>query len=117
MAVQSRVIAVAKSKSGAIIRLTEKQWMHIIASRPKLEGFQREIMEVIKCPDVIFAPPPRVRPQLHAVKRFKRLRDVGLSENLVVVYRELTSKEGFIITAFPMSDGRKRRVHRLWRRL
>jgi hypothetical protein len=115
--VQGKIIAVALSKGGALIRLTEKQWMHVIASRPQLEDFQREIMEVIERPDVIFAPPPRVRSQLHAVKKFKRLRDLGLGENLVVVYRELTLKEGFIITAFPISDRRKRRMYRLWRRL
>ena len=117
MAVPSKMMAAVKSKSGAQIRLTEKQWKHIIATRPQLEEFQEEILKSVEHPDEVYAPPPRIKPQLHAVKKFKRLRDVGLSENLVVVYRELTPKEGFIITAFPMSDGRKEGAYRLWRKL
>jgi hypothetical protein len=54
---------------------------------------------------------------LHTIKKFKWLANVGLSENIVVVYRELTPEEGFIITAFPKSDRRKRRMHRPWQRL
>jgi hypothetical protein len=117
VAVPSKIIATVKSKSGAQIRLTEKQWKHIIAARPQLEEFQGEILRSVEHPDEVYAPPSRVRPQLHAVKQFKRLRNIGLSENLVVVYRELTPEEGFIITAFPISDGRKKRAYRLWRKL
>lgn len=29
--VQGKIIAVALSKGGALIRLTEKQWMHVIS--------------------------------------------------------------------------------------
>jgi len=117
MVAQSKIMAVVKSKTGAQIRLTEKQWKHIITARPQLEDFQEEILNVIEYPDEVYAPPPRVKPQLHAVKRFKRLTDIGLSENLVVVYRELTPEEGFIITAFSISSRRKRRLYRPWRRL
>lgn len=117
MTIRSRIIAIVKSKSGASMRLTEKQWKHITAARPQLEDFQGEILKAIEHPDEVYAPPPRVRPQLHAIKKFKRLANIGLSENIVVVYRELTPEEGFIITAFPISDRRKRRMYRLWRKL
>jgi len=117
LAVGGRIIAVVRSRSGARVRLTEKQWEHIVAARPELGGFRREVLEAVEHPDEVYEPPPRVRPQLHAVKRFERLADVGLSRNLVVVYRELARQEGFIITAFPISDRRKRRMYRLWRRL
>ena len=112
-----RIIAFVRSRSGARVRLTEKQWEHIVTARPELGGFRREILEVVARPDEIYEPPPRVKPQLHAVKSFERLADVGLSQNLVVVYRELTPQEGFIITVFPISDRRIRRMYRLWRRL
>jgi len=115
--VEGKTIAVVRSRSGALVRLTAKQWEHIVTARPELKDFKREILEVVEHPDEVFEPPPRVKPQLHAVKRFERLADVGLSENLVVVFRELTRQEGFIITAFPISDRRKRRMYRLWRRL
>jgi len=116
MAIQSKIIAIVKSKSGAQIRLTERQWKHIITARPQLEDFQEEILNAIEHPDEVYAPSPRVKPQLHAIRKFKRLTDAGLSENLVVVYRELAPEEGFIITAFPISDRRKRRTYSLWRR-
>ncbi len=115
--VEGKTIAVVRSRSGARVRLTAKQWEHIVTARPELEDFKHEILGVVEHPDEVFEPPPRVKPQLHAVKRFERLADFGLSENLVVVFRELTRQEGFIITAFPISDRRKRRMYRLWRRL
>lgn len=117
MAVEGRIIAVVRSLSGARVRLTVKQWEHIVTARPELGGFRREVLDTVERPDEVFEPALRVKPQLHAVKRFERLADVGLSVNLVVVYRELTQQEGFIITAFPISDRRKRRMYRLWRRL
>ena len=117
MGTLNRTVAIVKSRSGAQIRLTERQWKHIITARPQLEDFQDEILKTIEDPDEVYAPPPRVRPQLHALKKFRLLRNVGLNENLVVVYREISPREGFIITAFPISDIRRRRIHRLWRRL
>jgi len=117
LTVKGNLIAKVKSKSGALIRLTQKQWEHIVTARPKLESFRQEILEAVGQPDEVYEPPPRLKPQLHAVKQFERLLDVGLSPNLVVVYRETTPQEGFIITAFPISDRRKRRMYRLWRRL
>jgi len=117
LSAEGKIIGVVRSRSGARVRLTAKQWEHIVTARPELGGFRREILDVVERPDEVFEPPPKVKPQLHAVKRFERLADVGLSQNLVVVYRELTGQEGFIITAFPISDRRKRRMYRLWRRL
>jgi hypothetical protein len=75
-----------------------------------------EILDAVEQPDEVLEPPQGVKPQLHAVKRFERLSNVGLSQNLVVVYRETSLQEGFIITAFPISDRRKERMYRLWRR-
>ena len=112
----AKILAVVKSKSGALIRLTEKQWEHIVTARPELSDFLKEVSDAVERPDEILEPPQEVKPQLHAVKRFERLSNVGLSQNLVVVYRETTVREGFIITAFPISDRRKERMYRFWRR-
>ena len=114
---EAKILAVVKSKSGALIRLTTKQWEHIVTARPELGDFMKEVLSAVEQPDEVLEPPQRVKPQLHAVKRFRRLSDVGLSQNLVVVYRETTLQEGFIITAFPISDKRKERMYRFWRRL
>lgn len=112
----AKILAVVRSKNGALIRLTLKQWEHIVTARPELGDFMKEVLSAVEQPDEVLEPPQRVKPQLHAVKRFRRLSDVGLSQNLVVVYRETTLLEGFIITAFAISDRRKERMYRLWRR-
>jgi hypothetical protein len=112
-----RILAFAKSESGAVIRLTEKQWEHIVTARPELSDFMKEILLTVEQPDEVLEPLQRDRPQLHAVKKFEKLSRFGLNQNLVVVYRETTVQEGFIITAFPISDKRKSRMYRLWRRL
>ena len=110
-------LATVKSKNGALIRLTEKQWEHITTARPELGNFMKEILSAVEQPDEVLEPPKRIKTQLHAIKRFERLADFELSQNLVVVYRETSLQEGFIITAFPISDRRKRRMYRFWRKL
>lgn len=116
MSSDGKVLATVRSKKGAIIRLTVKQWEHIITARPELVGFMEEVLRTVEEPDDVLEPSHRTRPQLIAVKRFPRLSEVGLSQNLVVVYRETSSHEGFIITTFSISDRRKNRMYRLWRK-
>ena len=112
-----KIKATVRSVRGVRIRLTHKQWNHIITARPKLKGFQRQIPQTVEEPDEVYAPPPHLKPQLHAIKRFEELAKAGLAEFLVVVYRELTPMEGFIITAFPISDRRKQRKYQQWQRV
>ena len=112
----AKILAVVRSKNGALIRLTLKQWEHIVTARPELGDFMKEVLSAVEQPDEVLEPLQRVKPQLHAVKKNERLSEVGLSQNLVVVYRETTLQEGFIITAFAISDRRKERMYRLWRR-
>ena len=116
MASNDKVLATVKSKKMAVIRLTVKQWEHIIKARPELSGFMKEILRTVEGPDDILEPSQRIKPQLIAIKKVARLSEVGLSQNLVVVYRETSPHEGFIITAFSISDRRKIRMYRLWRK-
>jgi hypothetical protein len=116
MSSDGKVLATTMSKKKATIRLTAKQWEHIITARPELGDFMEEVLRTVSGPDDVFEPMHRTKPQLLAVKKFPRLSKVGLSQNLVVVYRETSLHEGFIITAFSISDRRKSRMYRLWRR-
>jgi hypothetical protein len=117
MSSDGKILATAKSKRMATIRLTAKQWEHIITARPELGGFMKEVLETVEEPDCVLEPLHRTKPQLLAVKRVPTLANIGLSQNLVVVYRETSLHEGFIITAFSISDRRKSRMYRLWRKL
>ena len=93
-----------------------KQWEHIITARPEFGALMKEVLRTVEAPDDVLEPLHRTKPQLLAIKSFPRLSEVGLSQNLVVVYRETNLHEGFIITAFSISDRRKSRMYRLWRR-
>lgn len=116
MSNDGKVLGTVKSKKRATIRLTVKQWEHITTARPELCGFMKELLRTVEEPDDVLEPSHRARPQLLAVKRVPRLSEAGLSQNLVVVYRETSPQEGFIITAFTISDRRKSRMYRLWRK-
>lgn len=117
MSDEAKILAVVKSKRGMLIRVTMKQWEHIVTARPELGNLMKEILDAVEHPDEVLEPLQRIKPQLHAVKKSEKLLSAGLSQNLVVVYREATLQEGFIMTAFPISDRRKARMYRLWRRL
>ncbi len=86
-------------------------------ARPELTTFQKVILGVVESPDMVFEPPSLLKPQLHAIKKFEGLKMAGLAENLLVVYREVTDKEGFIIMAYPINSRRLSRRYRSWRRV
>jgi len=109
------VIFVAKSKFGKKIRLTKNIWFHkILKSHPELgasEEYVEQVKKTLEDPDYIvsgwFGEYLALRFCEIAPKRPKYL---------CVVYRELND-EGFIITAFFISNLRKLlRRGVLWRR-
>jgi hypothetical protein len=51
LAVGGGIIIVVRLRSGVRVRLTEKQWEHIVAARPELGGFRREVLEAVEHPD------------------------------------------------------------------
>jgi hypothetical protein len=89
-------IRVAQSKNNIPIRLTYKQWAHVVDSHDYMAGNMDMVMESVENPDYI------VRgwtDELIALKHYER---TSISEKyMVVVYKE--GKEGFIITAFMIS--------------
>ena len=89
-------IRIAQSKNSVPIRLTYKQWAHIIDSHDYMAGNMDMVMESVENPDYL------VRgwtDELIALKHYER---TSISEKyMVVVYKE--DIEGFIITAFMTS--------------
>ena len=89
-------IRIAQSKNNVPIRLTYKQWAHVVDSHDYMAGNMDMVMESVENPDYI------VRgwtDELIALKHYER---TSISEKyMVVVYKE--GKEGFIITAFMTS--------------
>lgn len=84
------MIGTTESKNRVLIRLTEKRWFHIVENHDDLGGMAYEVLDVINSPDMVIEG---IKDELLAVRKYGE-------KYLVVVYREVTEKDGFIITAF-----------------
>lgn len=111
------IIAIVKSANNVPIRLTMERWLHIIEFRKELEELQPEILLTVANPDELYGSPPTVKPNFAAVKVFDRLTGFGLAPNLVVHYREVSPSDGFILTAFVISNEGLKGDLNLWRKL
>ena len=90
------IVGVTISKNGVSIRLTYKQWVHIIESHDYMAGNLDLVLESIENPDYI------VRGWTDELIALKYYEKTSISDKyVVVVYKEGT--EGFIITAFMTS--------------
>ena len=81
----------AISINGVPIRLTYERWFHIIENHDDLASFYYEVLENIEKPDYI------IRGNHGSLKAVK---NISKSKWLVVIYRELSKSDGFIITAY-----------------
>ncbi len=107
-----KVIATITSHNGIPIRLTRKQWLHIIESHDYMAGNRDKILEAIHEPDYIVAGDGG---ELIALKHYSK---TNISEKFcAVIYRELDF-DGFVITAFLTSKPEKILVKGiLWKRV
>ncbi len=97
---------IVRSKIGIPIRLTEERWQHIIKGHPELKSYQNEVLETVAQPDEIYQG---------AQGEFLAVRKISKDKFLVVVYREIGQKDGFIITAFLTSKKKKlERRPKIW---
>lgn len=80
------------SKNNVPIRLTGERWEHITKSHDYMASYFLEILESVADPDFIAAGSTGA---LIAVKQIGKGR-----KYIVVVYREESRKDGFVITAF-----------------
>ncbi len=101
---------IVRSRNGVPVRLTEERWRHIVEQHPEMDELQNRVLETLSVPDMIqegdFG-------ELLAVRRY-----VGTSlgeKFLVVVYREVSAGDGFILTAYLTRKPSSRR-ETLWRR-
>lgn len=83
---------IAVSKNGVPIRLTSERWQHITIGHPEIADYYYEILEVIENPDTIYGG------NNDANIAIKKLQE-KLDKFVVVVYKEVSAKDGFVITA------------------
>ena len=84
------MIGYAISKNGVKIRLTEERWFHITESHDYLSGLSDVTLDAVNDPESIVKGK---EDELIAIKRFN-------NKHIIVIYKEVTKEDGFIITAF-----------------
>lgn len=103
-----------KSIKGIEIRLTKERWSHILEHHPEIEQFLDEILSTVSNPKNLYLHPKKQI--LAATNSYDKLETYGLAKNIAVHYREFT-RDGFILTAFVISDERLERRFRNWKKL
>ncbi len=88
------------------IRLPDERWMHITEEHSEMAGYYYEAIETIASPDAIYAGKSG---------ECIALKALSMGKSIVVVYREVSNEDGFVITAFITSKEKQfeRRV-KLW---
>lgn len=81
----------AVSRNGVAIRLPQERWQHIIEEHAEVADFRDDVLQAIEQPDRLLAG---TAGELLAVKM------VEAAKAIVIVYREIDSTDGFVITAF-----------------
>ena len=99
---------VAHSKNGVPIRLTQERWFHITEEHSEMAGHFFEVLEAVEDPEAIYEGG---REELIAT------REVEPGKHLIVIYKELSKSDGFVITAFLTTRIKQiERRRRLWPR-
>ncbi len=81
----------ALSLNGVAVRLTAERWWHIVENHDELAGYADDVLETIENPQLILRG--------HAGS-LVAVRNYGRNRYLMVVYREVSADDGFVVTAF-----------------
>ena len=84
---------IAISIRGVPIRMTVERWNHISRGHHEIASYYDETLETIEHPDCIYQG---TNDELLAVKSFSG--SLGIS--IVVIYKETSDSDGFVITAY-----------------
>ena len=82
---------VAYSVNGVPIRLTYERWYHIVENHDELVSYFHEVLDTIEKPHLV------VRGNKGTLKATKNM---GRKKWLVVIYKELSRHDGFVITGY-----------------
>jgi len=85
------MIGIAKSRNGVPIRLTEERWYHIVENHEDLAGYTNEVLATVENPDFIASG---------WIDELLAVREIEDGKYMVVVYKEVSPNDGFIITAY-----------------
>jgi hypothetical protein len=95
---------IASSVNGVPIRLTYERWYHIVENHDEMASYYHDVLETVEEPELV------VRGNAGALKAG---RSFGKRKWLVVVYREVSRNDGFVITAYLLDTRPKGKI--AWR--
>ena len=95
---------IANSVNGVPIRLNYERWYHIVENHDEMASYYHEVVETIESPEFV------VRGNRGALKA---TRNIGKRKWLVVIYREVSRDDGFVITAYFLDSKPKGKI--VWR--
>ena len=95
----------AYSIKGVPIRLSYERWYHIVENHDDLASHFHDLLDTIERPTFI------VRGNHGALKAVRNMG--GKKKWLIVIYKESSKKDGFVITAYMLSNIPKGEV--IWR--
>ncbi len=84
-------MALVESKNSVPIRLTAERWIHITEEHSEMAGYYFEVLDTVQEPEAFYEGNAE---ELLAVKEM----EPGM--HMVVVYREVSEEDGFVIRAF-----------------
>jgi hypothetical protein len=97
-------MAIVRSVNNVPLRLTEERWNHVRTRHPEMSGLLERVHETVSEPDLVQQGD---RGDLLAIRRYP---DTPLSEKYIVVaYREVSERDGFLLTAYLTSEFSPRR--------
>ena len=95
------------SKNGVPIRLTEERWFHISENHEDLAGHYDDVLNTIDDPDYIAEG---------YMKAVIALKKANKNKLLAVVYKEVSGRDGFVVTAFFTTKLKLERKVILWQK-
>jgi hypothetical protein len=88
-------VLIVRSHNGVPVRLTEERWRHVVERHPEMGGLREQVLETLAGPDMI------QEGDFGELLAFKLYPGTPLGEKfLVVAYREVSSEDGFVLTAY-----------------
>ncbi len=101
---------IVHSRNGVPVRLTEERWQHIIHRHPEMAEQRERVLKTLAEPELVQQGDYG---ELLAIRFYAQTPLTG--KYLVVVYRESSSEDGFILTAYFTSRPSTKRTT-LWKR-
>lgn len=94
------------SKNNIPIRLTRERWFHITEEHSEMAGYYFEVLETVQDPEGVYEGNAGA---LLAVRKIKK------EKFIVVVYKETSQKDGFIIASFlTKRENQLKRRQKIW---